>query len=364
MHDDPVGAFLGGDADAITLMEDGDLHAAILMRAAKAAGLAAETAPFQSPRRAGIRHLLRLTLPWGTAYFNAGCLMVGAPGAGRMDCTHVNGALYNVIRHKQASKELIALLGFPVPAGQIFDHGGEDAAVEWSRRFDRPVCVKPAKGSMGTHVFPGLTAEEDIRQAFRQAATRRSPHVLVEESAPGSAVRFFFVRPRVVGLRIDLPSNVDGDGESTIATLITAKNAEKRRRTGHAPTIVDADVHAHLRRQGLDLDHVPPTGRRVFLRSVSNGCKGGDSYTTWTGVHPSYIERITAMCNAIHGLDITAVDTKAADPTVPATADNFRILEVNNNPGLVPFHFPWEGQSQDVAGAIVDLLRQWPNPGA
>jgi len=43
-------------------------------------------------------------------------------------------------------------------------------------------------------------------------------------------------------------------------------------------------------------------------------------------------------------------------PTTPATAANYRILEINNNPGLVPFHFPWKGESQDVAGAMIRML--------
>lgn len=355
MSDDRVRALFHGDADAITLMENDDLHAAILMRAAKAVGIPAEIALMEAGDAAPMQRFLRLELPRHTAYFRWGRLLVGRPGAPRSQCQHINGRLFHVIRHKQASKELIKLLGFPVPEGQIFERDAEDAAVEWSRSFGRPVCVKPALGSMGTHVFPELTEEADIRHAFRSPSAQ-CKHVLVEESAPGSAVRFFFVRPRIVGLRIDLPANVDGDGQSTIAALIDRKNTEKRLRTGHAPTIVDDDLSTHLRRQGLRLEHIPASGQRIFLRSVSNGYKGGDSFTTWSGVHPSYVEQIAALCNAAHNLVITAVDTKIVDPMTPATPTNYRILEINNNPGLVPFHFPWKGESQDVAGAMIRML--------
>ncbi|KAF0224707.1 MAG: hypothetical protein FD176_889 [Rhodospirillaceae bacterium] len=362
-HDDRVRAALGDDAEAMTLVEHDDLHAALLMRAAKDQGLGTALIPYWSRKHGKPAQRLRITLPWGVAYFRRGELKTGPHGASFAQCRHVNGSTTVVVDRKQASKTLMQVLGIPVPAGQIFHALGQNDAVEWFHAQGRPVCVKPDKGHQGNNVFPGLTTETEVRQAFI-AAARQSSHVLVEEFAPGPAVRFFYVRPRIVGVRIDLPANVLGDGGSNIAALVRAKNEEKRLRTGHAPIIIDDDVHAHLRRLGLGLDHVPAAGTQLFLRSVSNGCKGGDSSTTSEGVvHPSYAASIAAMCNAIRDFNVTAIDTKIADPSMPASPDNYRILEINSNPGLVPYHFPWEGPPQNIAGAILRMLLKWDVPG-
>jgi|AGTN01.3.fsa_nt_gi D-alanine-D-alanine ligase and related ATP-grasp enzymes len=352
---DRVKEYLNGDEEAAFLLRSGDLHAACLMLAAKAQGIQTQILDIGAQAGAPRSPLLRLFLPGKTAYFRRGRMKLGGPEARPEECGHINGALSTVVDSKRGSKDLIRVLGFPTPAGTTFHASQEREAVAWFESFGRAVCLKPDKGRQGTGVFPGLTAPDEFRHAFRTVAGH-CPTVVAEEYTQGSAVRFFFVRPKVVGVRIDLPANVEGDGTSSVARLIEAKNEEKRLRTGHTPIHVDEDVLRHLDRRGLTLDSVPVRGERLFLRSVSNGCKGGDSVASPNAVHPTYIERIEGMCNAIRGFNVTAVDTKMRDPLVPASLDNYRILEINSNPGVVPYHFPWEGAPQDVCTPMVRLL--------
>lgn len=361
MDGDRVLEFLKGDRQATYHVEQGDLHAACLILAAKAQGIGVDTIP---PFAAGgHRPWLRLDLPDKTAYFREGRLLVGGLGAEFSDCRLANRDVVPLIDDKRASKELFRILGLPAPVGQFFSREDEAAAVAWFHALGRPACVKANRLGYGNCVFPALADEDDVRHAFR-AVAQCSTVILVEEHFHGAPVRFFYVRPRVVAVRIDRPANVVGDGRSSIADLIVAKNIEKRRRTGHIPIAIDDDVMRRLTRQGLGLDHVPEEGRQIFLRAVSNGYKGGDSIDCRAILHPSYAQAIERMCNAIRDLRISAVDTKVLDPTQPAAPDNFTILEANNRPGLVPFHFPWEGEPQDVSTPIVAALMRedWWTP--
>lgn len=355
MSDDKVKIFLAGDEDAASLVRHDDLHAAIMMITAKARGITTSIVDDITPPQFKRKRILCLDWPDRRAYFCNGRLLVGRAGASIADCIHINGPLFQVVDRKQASKELIRILGFPTPAGRWFDPHQEEAAVAWFSTFGAPACLKPDWGSLGSRVFPGLTREGEFRDAFRLVA-ERSTMVVAEESFGGAAVRFFYVRPRVIAVRVDLPANVTGDGVSTIAELILKKNRDKKLQTGHKPIEIDDDVLRHLARQSLTLETVPAAGVRLFVRTVSNGSKGGDSLTTVT-VHPSYAEQVTRMCNAIRGFQLTAVDTKVLDPSLPATPDNWRILEVNSNPGVVPYHFPWEGAPQDVCGPILEMVQ-------
>lgn len=364
MSDDKVKDFLAGDAEAQSLVVDDDLHAAIMMRVAKKAGITTAIVDDFDPLRSKVNRFLQLDWPDRRAYFRRGRLVVGLPGASIAQCVHINGPLFGVVNSKRSSKDLIRILGFPTPEGHWFAGAEEDRAAEWFAAFGRPVCLKPDMGSQGARVFPGLSTEKEFRHAFRLAAPRQTDVVIAEEYMGGSAVRFFYVRPRVIGIRIDLPANVTGDGSSTVAELIGTKNHEKKLRTGHKPIDIDDDVMRHLARQSLTLGSVLPVGQRLFVRTVSNGSKGGDSLNSMALVHPSYSEQVAAMCTAIRGFHLTAVDTKILDPSVPATSENWRILEMNSNPGVVPYYFPWEGEPQDVCADILQMLRTlMPLPG-
>ena len=350
---DRVKAFLDDDPIATYFVENADLHAACLIRAARRHGIRDQA--FSTFTDEEARVWLRIGRDDKTIYFSIGRLLVGPVGAALAQCRHINGSLTTVIDNKQASKDLFRILGFPTPDGRQFEGHEEEAAIACCNEMGAPLCIKSSGRGRGIDVFPNLTEEAHWRRAFRLVAAR-SRNTLVERHWTGAAVRFHFIRPKVVGIRMDLPANVDGDGVSTIRDLITAKNVEKARRTGHAPIDIDPDLIFHLERQGLLLDHVPARGVRLFLRSVSNGYRGGDGVNIRDAIHPSYVQAIERLCNGLAGFRVTAVDTKILDPSAPATAGNYTILEANSNPGMIPFHFPWIGEPQDVAGALMERL--------
>ena len=125
--------------------------------------------------------------------------------------------------------------------------------------------------------------------------------------------------------------------------------------------MLDGEAHRYLSQQGLALDSRPAAGRRVFLRGTSNPGTGADTIDCRPFLHPSYIRLVEDFCGRLPDMHLVAVDMMMADPTRPAEPGNHWVLELNGAPGLTSFYFPWEGEPQDVAGALIERLMvdQW-----
>ena len=78
----------------------------------------------------------------------------------------------------------------------------------------------------------------------------------------------------------------------------------------------------------------------------------------WDEVHPSYREIVAKACKEIPGLLYSGVDLVIEDYRVPATDDNYWLLEFNASPALLSFYYPWQGKKVDVAARMLDLLER------
>jgi cyanophycin synthetase len=272
---------------------------------------------------------------------------------------HINTAAFPTVVSKQRTKDFLAARGFPVPEGRVFDSADIEAACDYAEALGWPVCVKPDLGKKGYFVAPGLVDRDAVRTAFAAAGSFH-PNVVVERSLVGEVIRFFYVEPRVVGVKISMPPNVVGDGIADIATLIARKNAERevRKLPGHKPIVVNSDLTDHLKLSGLDLHAVPSGGERVLLRSVSNGAVGADTIECADTIHPSYAAMVEQMCHSLAPMKIAALDTIVTDRTLPASAETFAVLEINNSPGVLPYLYPWEGRKQDICVPIIEMLER------
>ncbi|MGV3524025.1 MAG: hypothetical protein ACO1RX_07365 [Candidatus Sericytochromatia bacterium] len=273
---------------------------------------------------------------------------------------HVNGSSVRLTRSKSLTKAFLASRGFSVPAGVLYRSDFPAAARDFASLFGRPLCLKPDRGRKGLDVFPGITDLAEFDAAFAQIAARHAA-VVIEESVSGEVLRFFYVKPRVVGLKISRPANVIGDGVQTLEALIAAKNRERTVRAvpGHHPIQIDAQLLHVLASRGQSLSSVPAVGERVTLLRVSNGSTGADTLNLpLEAIHPSYIAQIEAACAALPELRLSAVDTVIQNTQQPAAPGNHWILELNGSPGVLPYHHPWEGESQDICGAVLDMLRR------
>lgn len=305
--------------------------------------------------------LLRVAIGDTVFGYAGGVLRRMDPGAPNGRGRHINGRGFRTAQSKQATRVALAACGCPVPEGRSFAPDAVAAALAYAAALGGPVCVKPDRGQRGVNVAPGLTDPDAIARAFVCAAAGPGGEaVVVEQSLEGDLIRFFYVEPRVVGVKLSRPASVVGDGFSSIAALIADKNRARARRhcLGHRDLVGDDDVLAWLARAGRDLSSVPGPGERVFLRGVSNAAAGGDTIACPDTVHPSYAARVAEVCAALAPLRLAALDTIIADPSRPLATDGFAVLEVNNSPDVLSYLYPWEGPRQDVVIPIVDLMQR------
>lgn len=339
-----------------------DYHSICLRAAAERRGISAQYATASyGPLQPGPVRWLNFSVSGREYLYCTGMLLMkGADPWGRLG-RHVNEKAGVLIRDKHRAKAFLAERGFSVPAGRVFRRRDVADALRAFDDFSGPICVKPNTGAKGEAVTAVIHDRARYEAAVKNVAADHKK-ILVEQSVRGELIRFFYVRPAVAAVKLSRPASVVGDGASSAADLIAAKNAlrDRRKVPGHSNIVVDDVVIDFLAVQGRSLQDVPAAGERVFLRGTSNGATGADSLSCRERLHPSYIDVIGAACSAVPGLNVTAADVVIRDPTVPAAPDNYWILELNRNPGLTPYHFPWGGESQDVSGAILDMLRQSP----
>lgn len=332
-----------------------DQHSVCIRAAARRKGIEVTEVVRSIRADKPVARWLRFTIGNSVFYYRAGVLRMAAP-EGPRETVHINGRAVLHTWNKARTKQALAAAGVSLPAGRVFDRSQMAEAADYIAGLGGELCVKPNLGKQGLLVFPERRGSAAVA-AFQYVAARVS-EILVEENVPGDVIRYYYVRPRAVGAKISRPANVVGDGRSTIFMLIAEKNREKvaRKLPGVFPIVVDHEVLAILDRRRLALGSIPLDGERIPLRLTSSSEAGSDSIECADVAHSSYARQVEAACDAIPGLQIAAIDMKVRDMRVPAAPGNHWILEINSSPGVLPYHYPWEGRPQDVSGAVIDLL--------
>ncbi|WP_159619797.1 hypothetical protein [Ruania rhizosphaerae] len=243
---------------------------------------------------------------------------------------------------KHLTRRILARHDIPLARG--LEARDADGLVEAFRAIGPPVVVKPVTGSGGTGVVTDITS---LDQAHAAAAPvlAAGRGVLVEEMVHGVDLRISVLEGRSVAATLRVPANVVGDGRSTIAELVAAKN-ELRSQSDylrHQPIILSEEKDRFLAHQGLTPASILPAGQRVLLHHVANLSAGGDSYE----VHPFLHPEITALAeraasffsSSLHaGVDILLERLDA-----PLDEQRAVVCEVNLN-NEMPMHvYPMYG---------------------
>src|SRR5207237_2810621 len=103
-------------------------------------------------------------------------------------------------------------------------------------------------------------------RAIRQA---RSGVGVVESFIKGNDYRVLVIDGHMVAVAERVPAHVIGDGEHTVRELVDITNRDPRRGIGHEKVLtrikIDDAAGELVKRQGFDLDAVPPKGSVVKL---------------------------------------------------------------------------------------------------
>lgn len=260
---------------------------------------------------------------------------------------------------KQLVRELFQAAGLPIPAGAAFHRDRRQDALIFAADLPGLVCVKPEAGSLGDLTFPGLRRAGDIAAAI-DAVLTHYPTVLVEETAPGDAYRFFLVDPDIAGVKVSRRPHVTGNGRDSISRLLRAENERRTAldQPGLDPIPDQFGLDFMLSAAGLTRDSVSAPGQVVEVGAVSNTQFGGVSRCGFDLVHPAYLTLMRRAFAAVPGLRIAALDVMLSAPLSPPAPGTCHILEVNARPGFATFLHPHDGPAVDIIGRVFDLLRR------
>lgn len=244
--------------------------------------------------------------------------------------------------NKLVTANVLSGAGLRVPEHLL---AGDEADARAFLKRHGKVVVKPARGEQGQGVAVNLTRWRDLERAIREAG-RLCDEVVLERMHEGDDLRVVVINFEVVAAAVRKPPQVRGNGQLKLRELI---EKQSRRRTaathGESRIPLDAETRRTLRAQGLSLDDVLPSGKRVSVRRTANLHTGGTLHDVTDDLHPVLHD---AACEAARALDIPVVGVDFIVRDI--TADDYVIIEANERPGLAN-HEP-----RPTAERFIDLL--------
>jgi cyanophycin synthetase len=202
--------------------------------------------------------------------------------------------------------------------------------------------------SGGVGITLNITTARDFRNGFAKAAAYLGD-VLVEQQVEGENVRVTVLGGEVLGAVQRFPASVTGDGRSSVAALVEAKNAlwrsGSRQNRLLRPIKFDREVDRLLARQGLDRGAVPAADRVVRLREVSNADQGGEIVDVGEALHEDHRELAITAARTL-GPVLSGVDLIVEDLRRPGRVF---VNEVNTTPSLYVINGMSQGRPSSAA---------------
>ncbi len=234
---------------------------------------------------------------------------------------------------KKVTCDILGSLGVPVP--QHFIANSTERAISTAEKLGYPVVVKPNKTDIGVAVTINIETQPQLLKAYEKA--RPYGDVLVEEQVTGKDYRVILFEGQIIAAAENIPTQVIGDGCSTIDELITQANASPNRGKQDflcwASIEIDGEIQQTLREDQLSLQSIPPDGHPVILRRWWKTSKDRSAIDVTKAIHPlnkALFERVARLSR----LDIAGVDFISPDISRPWTEVGGKIIEVNPTPGV------------------------------
>lgn len=267
--------------------------------------------------------------------------------------SNLNRALVKrVAGNKAITTALLRAEGVNAPENCVFTAEELQRAWAWAEPI-LPVAVKPSTGQEGRLVHVNIDSFTEFERTFNAVVAEGLP-VLVEKFVIGVDHRATVVDGKVVGVTRRIPAHVVGDGSTTVAGLIEAKNEERRARRNpvHGKLALGETEAHYLREQGLTVSATPGADQVVWLRGGANVSTGGDAVDATDNLTEQEIEAIEGAVRSFPGMRLAGVDVLVDRET----GGEPWILEVNSKPSVSPHHFPWEGKSRDVMSTVLEAM--------
>ena len=256
-----------------------------------------------------------------------------------------------ICRNKVQTHKYVTEVGLHVPNHYII-HKGEKI----EQKLPFPLVVKPVDSSLGNMVYVNITDEENFLKRADEVIQRRGK-VLVEEYISGKKYRVFSTNKKTVSVIEYEPSEVVGDGKSSIRSLVRTFNMKKvsaNKKFPKAKFPVLNIMNGVLEAQGYKQISVPPKGARILVNNLSTRAAGSHSKEILTEENRSFFDFCHLAVDSVPMLKTTGVDIIIEDETGRKI-----VLEMNGTPHLRANLWPLEGHPQPVIRELVNAY--FPN---
>ena len=263
-----------------------------------------------------------------------------------------SSTLQYVVNDKFVAKKIMQDNGISVPQGLAIsiDINKNNLDKIITNYINVPIVIKPKSTNCGIGITIFKTGEnqEKIKKAI-EFAFKFDDTVLIEDYIHGKEYRFLVIDNKCVAVTWRRNASVVGDGKSTIEELIANKNNEYWHRTRKIKK--DNELKEYFHKNKISMNDIPKEGERITLRGNSNASTGGESIDM-TDAMPKYFKEIAEKVSKTFDAKICGVDIIIND----MEKENYKILEVNSNPGLSIHRWPYEGKERRVGIDILKLL--------
>jgi D-alanine-D-alanine ligase-like ATP-grasp enzyme len=261
-------------------------------------------------------------------------------GTGSVCAYPLNSApAFAVSRDKAHTKSALSQCGIATIPGKLFflsklyaqfrppGRELEDARALFSS-LETPRFCKPNLGSRGdfAEVVTGTEGFENYLARVRQ----RYDAILVEPVLAGDEYRVFCLDGEVIFATLKAEFLLKGDGVSTIAALVTAKNRELE---GHAVSPIDLESFSKqlMAMHKLAPGHVLAAGQSLAMPARRNLSAAGDVQGLILDV-PQPLADLAKRAAAAISLRVSGVDIFDISPN--RDLSKLVVIEINGNPSI------------------------------
>ncbi|MBI5420925.1 MAG: hypothetical protein HZA35_01280 [Parcubacteria group bacterium] len=277
---------------------------------------------------------------------------------------HTNTTESTKIDDKMYVKRRLEHHSLPTPEGKHFWFFNAKKAFSYGIQLGFPLMIKPRNGSASRHCTFNVRDEKQLSLAIKKVF-RLDPCVIVERFISNTTLfRATVVDAQFVACAKRIPANVVGDGTQTIQELITTKNKEPRRKKAPDKTTTlyhityDHTSERLLKEHGYSLTTIPQKGEMVILQEKGIIDLGGDPIDVTSLVHPDNISLFRTIAK-LFNTKLVGMDFLAEDIIKSWKNQRCAILELNSLPYIDIHHFPAEGSPQNVAKALVNMVKKY-----
>jgi D-alanine-D-alanine ligase-like ATP-grasp enzyme len=229
-----------------------------------------------------------------------------------------------------------------------------DAAYRHAVKLGFPVIVKPNGGSQGV----GVRLVHNKREFYEamQEAFQSDRIALVQRPVYGKDYRIVVLDNKIISAYQRIPLNVIGDGKSTIAKLLKAK--QRKFVTSNRDTQIDPSdprIASKLKYQRMNFLSVPAKGQQVFLLDNANLSTGGDAVDVTHTIHPEFKDLAINLTRDM-GLRLCGVDIMVED-NISEKPKTYWIIEINAAPGLDHYVKMGGDQKRIVENLYLEVLK-------